>query len=176
MLISDEYRAQQKTLHENPEYGVASVHFAPMVSKFINQLQIDEALDYGCGKGRLAEALSPDRNLKLMQYDPAVEEFSGDPEPMELVVCLDVLEHIEPDLLDNVLDDIKRLANRYVFLTIHTGPAVKTLPDGRNAHLTQQDYEWWLPKLWDRWQMITYSNSPNGFVFVGAFKPKIELV
>ena len=49
MLISDEYREMQKTLHENPEYGVSSVLYAPVVDLVISQYQIKEILDYGAG-------------------------------------------------------------------------------------------------------------------------------
>ena len=34
-LISEAYRAQQRKLHENPAYGVASVKFAPLVAQVI---------------------------------------------------------------------------------------------------------------------------------------------
>ena len=40
MLITDEYRAQQEALHENPNYGVASVQYAPIVSEICNTLQV----------------------------------------------------------------------------------------------------------------------------------------
>ena len=60
-LISDEYRAQQRAMHANPEYGVASQAFAPVVAKVMNQYAVVELLDYGAGKGRLAQTLMRDR-------------------------------------------------------------------------------------------------------------------
>ena len=32
---------------------------------------------------------------------------------------------------------------RIGYFVIHTGPAAKTLPDGRNTHLIQQNAVWW---------------------------------
>ncbi len=32
-LISEEYRRMQQQLHENPNYGVASVEYAPLVAE-----------------------------------------------------------------------------------------------------------------------------------------------
>lgn len=32
MLITEDYRRQQETLHANPNYGVASLQFAPLVT------------------------------------------------------------------------------------------------------------------------------------------------
>jgi hypothetical protein len=60
------------------------------------------------------------------------------------------------------------------FITIHTGPAMKTLPDGRNAHLTQQPMEWWLPKLWSRWDIQTVQVAhENGFYAILYSKPRL---
>jgi hypothetical protein len=64
-----------------------------------------------------------------------------------MVVCTDVLEHIEPEHLDAVLRHVCSLAKKAVFLQIATRPAKKCLPDGRNAHLTVQSAEWWLAKI-----------------------------
>ena len=63
-------------------------------------------------------------------------------------MCTDVLEHIEPDCVDMVIEDIFRLTKRAAFLVIANRPALRALPDGRNAHLIQEGPEWWLPKLW----------------------------
>ena len=166
MLISDEYKKQQEAMHENPHYGEASVGYASLVTSLIDKLQINEMLDYGAGKGRLAESIKPDRKLLIELYDPARPEWADEPNPRQFVACIDVLEHIEPELLDNVLDDLKRVTLEYGLFTIHTGPAIKTLPDGRNAHLIQEDYKWWLPKLWDRFDIHSLSHTRDGFYVV----------
>lgn len=164
--ISEKYLEQQKELHKNPNYGVASVSYAPLVTQLITQLGVTELLDYGCGKGRLAESIKPEHEMVMELYDPSIEKYSERPSPREMVCCIDVLEHIEPELLDNVLDDLKSLTKKYGFFTIHTGPAVKVLPDGRNAHLIQEDFRWWLPKLWERFNIHSMSHTPGGFYVV----------
>lgn len=166
MLISEEYRKEQEELHKNPNYGVASVSFAPIVTNLINELQIEEMLDYGAGKGRLAQNIQPDHKIKIELYDPAMPDYSDDPTPRDFVTCIDVLEHIEPDCLDDVLDDLKRVTKRFGFFTIHTGPAVKVLSDGRNAHLTQENYTWWLPKMWSRFHIHSMTHTDNGFFVI----------
>lgn len=163
MLITDEYRKQQEWMHRNPNYGVASVQFAPLVTQFINQFGVQELLDYGAGKGRLAQHINPDHSVRIDMYDPAVPEWSAEPEPHEMVVCIDVLEHIEPQCLDEVLDHLMRLVLRLGFFTVHVGPAVKVLPDGRNAHLIQQPPAWWLPKITQRFELLTFQRTPQGF-------------
>jgi hypothetical protein len=44
-LISESYRALQAEMHENPDYGVASVQRAPLVAQLARQLKSTEILD-----------------------------------------------------------------------------------------------------------------------------------
>ena len=164
-LITEEYRTMQQKLHENPNYGVASVQYAPLVANVIDSLGVTEVLDYGAGKGRLGQTLPQHtkRTLKIRHYDPAVPQWSAPPEPCGFVACIDVLEHIEPSLLDNVLDDLQRVTAGAGVFTVHTGAAVKVLPDGRNAHLIQKPASWWLPKFLERFELVTFNRMPMGF-------------
>lgn len=170
MLISDSYREQQRALHERADYGVASLHYAPLVARALERAGVDELLDYGAGKGRLAPALQEilRRPLKVHQYDPAIAEFSAAPQPCAFVACIDVLEHIEPALLGNVLDDLRRVTAGLGVFTVHCGPALKVLPDGRNAHLTQQPVEWWRERLQRRFEIVSVGALPEGACFVVA--------
>ena len=168
ILISEDYRKMQQQLHENPNYGVASVQFAPMVAQVIEATRADELLDYGAGKGRLGIALKQNlqRPLVIHHYDPAIPEWSAPPAPCGFVACIDVLEHIEPALLDNVLNDLRRVTADVGVFTVHTGPAVKVLPDGRNAHLIQQPPAWWLPKFLERFELANFNRVVMGFMVV----------
>lgn len=164
--ISAAYQQEQQRMHENPNYGVASVSYAPAVSSIINQMGITQVLDYGCGKGRLAQNLQLDHQASVAHYDPGVPHFAERPKPTEMVCCIDVLEHVEPELLENVLDDLALLTLEVGFFTVHTGPAAKHLSDGRNAHLIQEDYRWWLPKFWDRFNVHAMAHTAGGFYVV----------
>lgn len=164
-LISEAYRRSQQALHENPDYGVASVHYAPLVADIVRRHRIHALLDYGAGKGRLGEELGwlvawP---LEIQRYEPAVRQWAAAPEPCEFVACIDVLEHVEPAFLENVLDDLQRVTARLGFFTVHTGEAGKALPDGRNAHLIQQPPRWWLPLLLQRFELLQFNSVPAGF-------------
>lgn len=167
-LISDAYRAQQEELHKNPNYGVASVHFAPIVSEIINTLGIKDLCDYGAGKMRLFGALKGmvKHHMKLQAYDPGVPKLAGRPVAAQMVTCIDVLEHIEPDCLEAVLDDLHSLTKQIGFFSIHTGPAVKVLSDGRNAHLIQQPPQWWIPRILERWELQTFQLVEDGFYVI----------
>lgn len=175
-LISEGYRVEQRKLHEAGNYGTASISYAPLVSQIANRMEVTHLLDYGCGaQCNLAKHLKVDHKLTYQAYDPGVPRFSRRPVPAEMVACIDVLEHIEPDCLDSVLDDLGALSEGVAFLSIHTGTAVKTLSDGRNAHLIQEPMSWWLPKLWSRWDIQTVQiTSEHGFFVVAAAKARLQ--
>ena len=167
-LISEDYRKMQQELHRNPNYGVASVQYAPLVAQVMETMGVTELLDYGAGKGRLGATLEDmfKRPLTIHHYDPAIPQWSKPPAPCNLVACIDVLEHIEPDLIDNVLDDLKRVTAAVGVFTVHTGPAAKVLSDGRNAHLIQKSPSWWLTKFLERFELSTFNRRPMGFWIV----------
>ena len=171
LLISEDYRRMQEELHKNPNYGIASLDYAPLVAQVMEAMGAREVLDYGAGKGRLGEALGKHFQhfqhvqgpLTVHHYDPAIPQWSASPQPCGFVSCIDVLEHIEPELLDNVLDDLQRVTLGVGLFTVHTAAAVKTLSDGRNAHLTQQPASWWLPKFLSRFELMQFSRMQYGF-------------
>lgn len=107
-------------------------------------------LDYGCGKRTLEKAMRRHWMgvpvAEIVSYDPAIPGCEHKRQ-CDVVACIDVLEHIEPEYLDNVLQDIFKMMGKVGFLTIHTEPALKHLEDGRNAHLIQQPYGWWFGKV-----------------------------
>lgn len=143
-LISEVEREQNAQLHVlYPGYGTSGVKRAKLVERLAVKLQTKDVLDYGCGKGTLAHAMP----FPIKEYDPAIPGKDTVPEPAALVACTDVLEHIPQDCLDAVLKDLARCTSKMAYVQVHTGPAVKIRPDGRNAHLIQKNAMWWLHKL-----------------------------
>jgi uncharacterized Rossmann fold enzyme len=141
--ISPEYLDLQRTFHKQaPHYGTMGNRYAGTIRGVMRDYNLQTALDYGCGKGLLKYELGE----VVTEYDPAIPGKDGLPERADLVVCTDVLEHIEPERLDSVLEHIRTLGD-YAFFVIATRPAEKDLPDGRNAHLIVRDAEWWKNKL-----------------------------
>lgn len=161
--ISEQYRSQQKELHQNKKYGAASLSFAPLVVDIMERTGFRSVSDYGAGKCRLRDALSQKiSKFDYYPFDPAFPEY-GAPQPAELVTCIDVLEHIEPDYLDTVIKELASITNAVGFISIHTGPAKKFLSDGRNAHLIQQPACWWLEKLIPSFDIIQIMPVKRGF-------------
>ena len=157
MLISEAYRQENAVLHGiDRDYGVRGYLWAEKVFELVGEHGFSSVLDYGCGKGMLAVALD---GLDVRNYDPAVPEFSAKPQPADLVVCTDVLEHVEPEHLDEVLAHLNRLARQRILLSISCRPAMKMLPDGRNAHLSLHPPEWWKAKLEEYFELTFWNVS-----------------
>lgn len=174
--ISRDYLTMQKEMHLNPNYGVASIGFAPIVKTILQRHAIQSLADYGAGKCNLQKALRElgVRQLDYRPYDPAFPEY-GAPRSGDLVCCIDVLEHVEEDFLPKVLDELRDLTERFGFFSVHCGPAQKILPDGRNAHIIQKPSSWWLPKLCERFEIVELQQSPGGFwILVGPKEPAAE--
>jgi 2-polyprenyl-3-methyl-5-hydroxy-6-metoxy-1,4-benzoquinol methylase len=144
MLISPEYAGLNRQLHDSRrDYGAIGHKWIGKAAEICRRYGYKTVLDYGCGKGTL-KARSPEW-MAVFEYDPAIEGKET-PHPADLVVCTDVLEHVEPDCLDAVLSHIRECGKRYL-LVVNTTPSNKRLSDGRNAHLIVEDHDWWRHKL-----------------------------
>jgi hypothetical protein len=171
--ITESYRLEQEMLHALTEYGTASAKYAGLVSEIVNRLGVTEVLDYGSGRGGLLAHVKFAHAVKMQCYDPAIPEFADDPIPMQMCAAIDVLEHIEPECLDAVLDDLQRCTGAVGLFTVCMRPAAKTLSDGRNAHLILQPMEWWLPKLWARFDIQTVQRMGDDDFYVIVYaKPQ----
>ena len=149
-LISDAYLEEQVYLHgkhrKGAVYGSGGRQWASEINRIIIANECHSVIDYGCGKGYLAKHLICG---DIQLYDPAIPAFTALPAKADLVICLDVLEHIEPQYLDNVLSHILSLSKLF-FISISLKVAGRYLRDGRNAHLILKDARWWETKLKDR--------------------------
>jgi hypothetical protein len=96
--------------------------------------------------------------VKQFKYDPCIEGLDKRPEPADVVICTDVLEHVEPKCLENVLDDLRKLTKVICFVSVCLTPAMKKYPDGQNCHLSLMDYEYWYAKFRKRF-LVTESNK-----------------
>jgi FkbM family methyltransferase len=167
ILISDDYLKLNEKLHEtNVSYGTSGRRYVDEVKKICSILNTTDVLDYGCGKGTLASSL----DFEIKEYDPAIESKKSTPKAADFVVCTDVLEHIEPSLLENVLGDIRRCMKKFGFFVISSRPAIKFLEDGRNAHLIQENKAWWWKEL-DKFFTIEEMIEKNHEIYAWV-KPK----
>lgn len=167
MLITDAYRDLNAELHaKKGDWGLTPIETMRLIEHLLQKNKIESILDYGCGKGRLGKVMQG--GIPVQSYDPAVPEFSAEPKPADLVVCASVLEHIEPECLDAVLDNLQFLTWKLCLLVVAMYPARQWLSDGRNAHLIQKPFEWWLPHLTKRWKIKSIDVTLDAFTFIGS--------
>ena len=156
-LISQQQRELNAALHKhdntfgNRDDAAGLASRLPEALRRMHELGICQSfLDYGTGKGKLVQRLRAElpATIAVQGYDPAVAEFAQRPsQPVDILTCLDVLEHIEMASIDGVLREIHALTRHFCYLVIDLQPAVKTLVDGRNAHILLAPPEWWTTRL-----------------------------
>ena len=152
-LISEAYLQEQQRLHAAPRgYGGRGSKWATVVHEIMKEFSCCSMLDYGCGQGTLVQGLQTfDRPERIFrEYDPAIAGKEEPPaEPSDLVVCTDVLEHIESEKIHGVLTHVATLTGRVLFVVVSLVPTSKTLSDGRQAHILLRSVEWWKFQLED---------------------------
>jgi len=154
------------------------------LKRHVPDLSGKRMLEIGCGNGNILRYLQNRTELQLTgcdlfmeglqfcrnQVDIPLYQIDATLLPFhncfDIIGIFDVLEHIEPALLDNVLDDLQRVTADVGVFTVHTGRAAKVLPDGRNAHLIQQPPAWWLPKFLERFELANFNRVVMGFMVV----------
>jgi hypothetical protein len=144
MQNSPEYTLQLEKLHKAKSFGNASG--APKIlTDFLEGHEVSSILDFGCGKGTPLDSLKSD-TMEIYSYDPITHPIKL-PEAVDLVYSRDVLEHIEPEQIDTVLENLFTIGTKYQHHFIACHPAKKRLSDGRNAHLIIEEPNWWKDKL-----------------------------
>jgi hypothetical protein len=114
-------------------------------------------MDYGAGKGRqygkfriafddgrTFDSIAEYWGVSVTCYDPGWPPHSTLPAGrFDGVVCTDVLEHCPEADMPWIVEELFGYAAKFLFATVALYPARKTLPDGRNAHITLQPADWW---------------------------------
>lgn len=186
--ISAEYEKMMAQMHEtHDKYGTSGDHHASRVfmagAQIVRKFGKCDILDYGCGKETLKKAMEENfpsiPNMRVIGYDPGIPGKNQEPKRADVVVCTDVMEHIEPECVDTVLRHIKDLTEHVAIINVSLIPAVKTLPDGRNAHISLHPKDWWLSFLKKYFVIIEQADNPIELLVVGQpiekWKQRMEL-
>lgn len=156
-LITNRYLNELKKLHKG-SFGSGGKKIDPMFQEILENNKINSLLDFGCGKGETSktiQTLYPD--IEIFPYDPVTSPIKL-PEKVDCIHSSDVLEHIEPEHLDETLEDLFRRSTDWQYHLIACSPAKKTLSDGRNAHLIIQEPDWWINKIreFNDWEIVKH--------------------
>ena len=158
---------QYRQIHLNKKYGAASSAKAPYLIPHIRALGARSVIDYGCGQSTFPDMIRASGVETVFRYDPAIPAYAERPTlSFDLLVSVDVLEHVPESEIDAVLSDMRSLADN-ALLVIDIKPAKEILPNGENAHAIVQPPEWWAERLSRFWDYI----EP----FPGGSKPRAWL-
>jgi Methyltransferase domain len=134
-------------LHATELYGATSLKNLRLIRPEIKLLHPQSIIDYGCGQSMLIDRLDLGYPLRLERYDPAIPAFAEKPKlKADLLINIDVLEHIEESDLDDVLAEMRALC-RDALIIVDTAPAKRVLADGRNLHVTLKPHDWWRTRI-----------------------------
>lgn len=142
--------------------GYENYHWMPTRSvpeaiEICNNFNFETCVDYGCAKGFLVKALrllgkncygEDISDYAILNCDQKIKKYISKPndKKYDLLICKDVLEHIEEKDLPNILTTFLSKADQFFFV----------IPLGDNnlfrireyeidiTHVTKKDEEWWI--------------------------------
>lgn len=144
-----------KQIHNsNAKYGAGSRHFYFVFSLLV-YLKSRTVIDFGCGKGVLADQIQQIPHLVCKKYDPAIAGIDEIPEEhFDCLVNTDVLEHIPETELDQTIRHFPRLSDTAIVIP-HLRKAAQRLPNGENAHCTLKTPNEWAEVLSSHYSHVT---------------------
>ena len=144
-----------------PHSGVGKVY--PWLKSELETLKPGMILDYGCGKGGTALWLESEfPGVHIERYDPYVQAYNTlHPGAYEWIYSGDVLEHIPTEELPDTIQSLAEMTHTTSHI-IDLDPAKKSLPDGRNAHLSLLTPDHWQQLFERHYDQVTAQTEYYG--------------
>lgn len=156
-------RNQYRVLHDNKTYGDTAGRHEERVKLLLGELNAEDVIDYGAGRAVLKDTV--ERMCTYIPYDPAIDAYQDLPEePADVVLCIDVMEHVLQPLVEATLMQIRNLTKRRALFVISCREARHRLPDGRNCHATVRLPKWWRFYLQRHFDIITEHTDKAEYV------------
>lgn len=187
--LAQRERAKYRQMWQHAAYRLSSPGEA-CVERAIEQLGMrrgDSVTDFGCGTGRAA-ALLQRQGLIVRAIDHA--DNCLDPQiqvPLEVAClwhlppgeitdygfCADVMEHIPPERVTDVLTQIARRVRRAVFFHISTMPDSCGRLIGERLHLTVEPAAWWVARVEQAFRVTTRRQDAAAVEIAAACLPEL---
>lgn len=145
----------------------------------VNVTDLHTVIDFGCGTGRAAKKIQDKSNATVIGLDIATNclDKGVDIELVECCLwekvpkgdvgyCTDVMEHIPPEHIDDVLQNIKDSIEGETFFQICTQPAGFGKDKGLVLHMTVRGESWWKRKLEEYFTVREWSAGNTGFTCI----------
>ena len=140
----------------------------------------DKLIDFGCGTGRPAAQFQRmgaavigidhvtnclDQGVDITFLQCCLWDLPPDL-ACDYGYCTDVMEHIPPEKVDDVLSEIRRVVRNKVFFQIATFPDGMGKRIGETLHLSVHGPDWWEAKLSEQWGSVIVSGTRNCIAIV----------
>jgi len=161
--ITPEYAEELAVQHGNMKWGTSAKRFAAADISWLLESRsayLKTVLDYGCGKGQMGEFLRQRfPGVTVAEYDPGIPGKNVPPQGQyDLVITCDVLEHVEPHMIDDTIVRLQELTGKVLYNNIACSPTGHTFKSGpyvgRDIHLIVEE-----PRLWR--QRFSLNAMPN---------------
>ena len=172
-LFSEEYQQELIAKHNKKGWGGAVQGKGGTINTYMELSRAKSVLDYGAGSSAFRKEIEvqfPKYKYTIHEYEPGRVELSNDPPVCDASICFDVMEHIEPEYVDNVIKHIYDKTNYWTFQDICLKASYNYFPSGKNLHLTVKPAEWWIEKLKDHWTFCNMTVTNGHLRFLGFKK------
>lgn len=143
MRLLSEYR---KVFKQFNAYSMdrVMVRYHDSIVTACRRFGVRSILNYGSGHDTWYQRYGYELGVRYKGWEPALGHRWRFPvQSFDMVLCVDVLEHIHADDLRWVVRELFDTSRKLVFATVSTRAAVLRLPNGENGHVTVRPYEWW---------------------------------
>lgn len=163
-MISLAYKQQIQDYHSDKQWGGAVTGKVFDIECVASDNDCSSILDFGCGYGAFKQKCNPNK-FTVSEYDPGIQGKDTLPtEVFDMVVCVDVMEHVEPQHIDQTLDWIREHTSKVSYFGICCIPSMGEFDDGTNLHKTVRSPDYWLGKLASRYTKYSYFGNNNHIV------------
>lgn len=160
-MISETYRQQLYQYRGiNKDWGQTVKTKVFDIECFATDNACRTMLDFGSGAGILSQKLK--EKFNITEYDVGIVGKNILPDDnFDITVCVDVMEHVEPNYINQTLDWIRLHTSKVAFFTICCIPSKGHFANGSNLHKTVCPPEYWLGKLSSRFSHVIYHGNSN---------------
>ena len=153
-------------------------HVADLFVNVAKPRMEDTVLDLGCGTGRGGKKVKKLSGCNVIYVDFA-DNCLDEGEPIhadlsdtipvmgDFAFCCDVMEHIPPEQVDKVLENVCKSAPK-AFFQICLEPDAMGVLIGQQLHLTVQPALWWMEKLMKYGRILFFQDHGGSAVYYVA--------
>ncbi len=156
------------------------------VKNYVESNKVKKIIDIGSGRGTLIEVLKKiDTNIEIFSSDlkkfhnwevpffeinlcnkETFKEFEDN--SFELLVCLDVLEHIKKECIDDIFSFFQKISKNLIFSIANHSD----VQNGVELHLIQEDMSFWSPIILKYFEIIHSETQYGGKLYLLTLKSK----